>query len=99
MTVEPIQISGKGRILKDGALVCEAEYEITLAPNVKRTDSKAEREVVHRMAPVSGRLLGPLYHYETLAGVHTLELDDGRKIDFVMNQKETGEIGVQGGLY
>lgn len=90
-------LTGRGTIYRDGQPLLDADYEITVtsfAPIEGVTQAGGAMDVPE----INGRLLGPLYTAEDLAGrPHTLVLEDGRALDFEVIRPDTNEIaGIAG---
>jgi hypothetical protein len=102
------QLSGHGAIYRGGERVAEADYELTITPHGQGTpaepgdalavaDSRGEAAGTAPETPtpaaITGRLLGSFFAAESFAdGVHTLQLADGRELDFRVLQPDTNEI-------
>ena len=83
---------GHGAVYRDGVLVLETDYDLTVTPPELR-GSTFEPGNEPRVTPdITGRLLGQLYEAEKLTGGATLVLEDGRSFDFRVIQPDTNEI-------
>lgn len=86
------RLTGHGAVYRGGLKVRETEYDLTVTPAAQR-DATFEAGNEPKGSPdITGRLVGPLYDAESLEGVHTLVLEDGRAFDFRVIQPDTNEI-------
>jgi hypothetical protein len=86
------RLTGHGAVYRNGLKVFETDYELTITPPALRGVT-FEPGNEPKVAPdITGRLLGPLFEAESLEGVHTLVLEDGRAFDFRVIQPDTNEI-------
>lgn len=84
------RLTGTGRIYKGTTLVASAvDYDLFVPAEGTGADSTTD---AGRPRVPRGRLLATLYTFEGLDGTHTLELEDGRRLDFHLVQTETNEI-------
>jgi hypothetical protein len=102
------QLTGHGAIYRGGERVAETDYELTITPLGAGTpaqpgDARTSPEMPGATAAgaaaspapatITGRLLGHFFASESFAdGVHTLQLADGRELDFRVLQPDTNEI-------
>ena len=87
------RLTGHGQVHRDGVLLLETDYDITIAPR----SQSAGPDTAHSAAAsaehdITGRLIGPFYTAEHLLGRHSLVLEDGREFDFRVIQPDTNEI-------
>lgn len=86
------RLIGHGAVYSGGLKVRETDYDLTVTPAAQRDATFEPGNEPKVSADITGRLLGPLYGTESLAGVHTLVLEDGRAFDFRVIQPDTNEI-------
>jgi len=92
---EPLKVerlTGHGAVYSGGLKVRETDYDLTVTPAAQRDATFEAGNEPKVSADITGRLLGPLYDTESLEGVHTLVLEDGRAFDFRVIQPDTNEI-------
>lgn len=94
------QLKGRGRVFRGSEPLSEVDYELTITPAALRNAAAFEPGTPEGgtskndgLPDITGRLMGALYEAEKFAtGIHTLELEDGQRLDFQVLQPETNEI-------
>jgi hypothetical protein len=86
------RLTGHGAVYRNGLRVLETDYDLTVTPPALRGGTFEPGNEPKVASDITGRLLGPLFETESLEGVHTLVLEDGRAFDFRVIQPDTNEI-------
>lgn len=86
------RFTGHGTIYCGAARVSEADYEIMVTPAELRGVTFEPGNEPKVSPDITGRLLGNFFQAESLQGVHTLRLADGREFDFRVLQPDTNDI-------
>ena len=86
------RLTGHGVVYRAGSRVAETDYDLMVTPRDAGAATFGPGQDPTNVPEITGRLLGAFYQSESMTGVMTLVLEDGRAFDFQVLQPDINEI-------